>query len=77
MEEKAKNIRRSIIEMLTKAGSGHLAGPMGSADLDSTLSGKIAKYMGDEPWWEGRDKVVLSAGIMLQRCMRFWRKLDF
>lgn len=63
MEERAKNIRRSVIKMLTQAGSGHTAGPMGSADFWTLLYlGKIARYKVDEPWWEGRDRVILSAG---------------
>lgn len=49
--------------MLAKAGSGHTAGSLGAADFWTLLYlGKIAKYRVGEPWWEGRDKVVLSAG---------------
>ena len=33
LEEKANQIRQSIIEMLVAAGSGHTAGPMGMADI--------------------------------------------
>ena len=33
LELKANDIRRSIIEMLLEAGSGHTAGPLGMADI--------------------------------------------
>ncbi len=63
MEKKAGEIRLEIIKMLTNAGSGHTAGPLGSADFWATLyfGGKVA-VKPDNPWWEDRDRVVLSAG---------------
>ena len=33
LEDKAREIRISIIEMLVAAGSGHSAGPLGMADV--------------------------------------------
>jgi len=33
LEIKANNIRKSVIEMLIEAGSGHTAGPLGMADI--------------------------------------------
>lgn len=63
MEERARNIRRSIVKMLVAAGSGHTAGSMGSADFWTLLIlGKLAKYNVNELWWEERDRIVLSAG---------------
>ena len=37
LEEKARDIRVSIIEMLVSAGSGHSAGPLGMADIFTAL----------------------------------------
>ena len=37
LENIAVKIRKDIIEMLTEAGSGHLAGAMGMADIFVTL----------------------------------------
>jgi len=49
--------------MLLNAGSGHSAGPLGSADFFTSLYfGDVIKYKVDDPWWEDRDRVVLSAG---------------
>ena len=37
MEEKARDIRVSVIEMLVEAGSGHSAGALGMADIFTAL----------------------------------------
>jgi transketolase len=62
LEEKAKEIRISIIEMLVAAGSGHSAGPLGMADIFATLYFHILKHKPEDPFWEERDRVVLSNG---------------
>lgn len=63
LEEKARVIREEIIKMLVNAGSGHAAGPLGSADFWTALYfGDLINYRSDEPWWDGRDRVILSAG---------------
>ena len=61
--EKATSLRTEVIKMLTLAGTGHAAGPLGSADFWAYLylSGVI-NFRVNEPWWEDRDRVVLSAG---------------
>ena len=61
--EKSREIRVEIIKMLAKAESGHTAGAMGTADLFTALYfGGIINYRKDEPYWESRDRVVLSCG---------------
>ena len=63
LENKANEIRKSIIEMLSLAGSGHPAGALGSTDFWTVLYfGKLIEYKANDPWWDGRDRVVLSAG---------------
>ncbi len=60
---KANLLRAEVVRMLTTAGSGHSAGPLGSADFWTILYlGNLINYRADEPWWEERDRVVLSAG---------------
>lgn len=61
----ANEIRRDIIRMLVRAGSGHSGGPLGSADIFAVLyfSG-VMRYQPDNMSWEGRDRFVLSAGHM-------------
>jgi len=62
LEEKANNIRESIIEMLVEAGSGHTAGPLGMADIFTILYFHILKHDPKNLSWEERDRVVLSNG---------------
>jgi len=61
----ANEIRRDIIRMLVRAGSGHSGGPLGSADLFAALYfGGVMRYRADDMQWSGRDRFVLSAGHM-------------
>jgi transketolase len=62
LERKANSIRQSIIEMLTEAGSGHTAGPLGMADVFTLLYFGIMKHDPENPKWEERDRLILSNG---------------
>lgn len=62
METKANEIRQSVIEMLIEAGSGHSAGPLGTADLFTALFFYILRHDPTSPHWKGRDLFVLSNG---------------
>jgi len=62
LEFKANEIRQSIIEMLTEAGSGHTAGPLGMADVFTLLYFGILKHDPKDPDWEERDRLILSNG---------------
>lgn len=62
MEEKARDIRVSIIEMLAEAGSGHPAGALGMADIFTALFFGILKHDPTNPMWEERDRLVISNG---------------
>ncbi len=62
LEEKANEIRRLIIETLVEAGSGHSAGPLGMADIFSALYFHILKFDPHNPFWDERDRLVLSNG---------------
>jgi transketolase len=61
----ANEIRRDIIRMLVRAGSGHSGGPLGSADIFAVLyfSG-VMRYQPSDMSWPERDRFVLSAGHM-------------
>lgn len=58
----AMKIRKDVLEMLLKFGSGHLGGSMSIADLMAVLYGKDLAYDPNNPRWQGRDRVVLSKG---------------
>ncbi|MEN9560866.1 MAG: tktB protein [Candidatus Parcubacteria bacterium] len=62
IEEKAKAIRVTIIEMLAAAKSGHLAGPLGMSDIFAALYFHVLKHDPKNPDWEGRDRLLLSNG---------------
>lgn len=62
LEEKANNIRESIIEMLVEAGSGHTAGPLGMADVFTVLYFHTLKHNPKKPDWDERDRLILSNG---------------
>lgn len=62
LEEKAMRIRKSIIEMLIEAGSGHSAGPLGLADIFTAFYFHILNHKPKEPEWEDRDRLILSNG---------------
>ena len=65
LEQKALDIRRSIIEMLIEAKSGHTAGPLDMADIFTYLyfaGPHVLKHDPKNPQWQYRDRVVLSNG---------------
>lgn len=62
LEVKANEVRQSIIEMLTKAGSGHTAGPLGMADIFTAFYFHILKHDPKNPDLEERDRLILSNG---------------
>jgi transketolase len=58
-------IRRDIIRMLVRAGSGHSGGPLGSADIFATMYfGGYMRYNPADMNDPSRDRFVLSAGHM-------------
>ncbi len=62
LEKKALDIRRSILESLIEAGSGHTAGPLDMADIFTYLYFHALKHDPKKPDWSYRDRVVLSNG---------------
>lgn len=67
LEEKAHEIRTSIIETLVEinkdyATGGHTAGPLGMADIFTLLYFHILRHNPKNPDWEERDRLILSNG---------------
>lgn len=62
LEEKALAIRRSIIQSLSAAQSGHSAGALGMADVYATLYFHVLNHKPKQPDWPDRDRVLLSNG---------------
>ena len=59
---KANDIRQDIIKSLVEAKSGHSAGPLGMADVFTSLFFKILKYNPKNLKWADRDYLILSNG---------------
>jgi transketolase len=68
LEQKAKQIRRLIIQMLAKAGSGHPGGSLSSADLITVLYFSVLRYDPKNPAWPDRDRFHMSKG----HCCPLW-----
>ena len=59
----ANQLRADVLRMVVQAGAGHVAGPLSSAELIATLYfGGLTKFDPQNPWWEERDRIVLSCG---------------
>lgn len=65
LPEQARRIRCRVIQMLAAAGSGHSAGSLGMADALTALYFQVLQHRPQEPLWEGRDRLVLSAGHLV------------
>ncbi len=62
LEQKANEIRMTLIDVLEDAGSGHTAGPLGMADIFTAFYFHILNHDSGNPGWEDRDRLILSNG---------------
>ncbi|MES3005331.1 MAG: transketolase [Patescibacteria group bacterium] len=62
LEKHANDIRRSIIEMLLEAKSGHSGGPLGMSDIFAALYFHVLRHDSKNPEMQNRDRLVLSNG---------------
>jgi len=59
---KANKIRRDIVEMITKAKSGHPGGSLSAVEIVTALYFKVMRHNPKNPQWEDRDRLILSKG---------------
>jgi transketolase len=62
MVEKAKILRRHVITMTARVGSGHCGGSLSSAELVTALFFHELRHDPQNPRWPDRDRFVLSKG---------------
>jgi len=62
LKELAKRLRRHIITMIGKAGSGHPGGSLSAVEILATLYCKILRHDPQNPCWPERDRFILSKG---------------
>ena len=68
LKEKATQLRRLVIKMLEKAGSGHPGGSLSSTDIITALFFDQLRHDPKNPTWEDRDRFHLSKG----HCCPIW-----
>ena len=62
MKGVAKRLRRHIISMTGKAGSGHPGGSLSSVEIATALYFKVLRHKPRDPQWADRDRFILSKG---------------
>lgn len=63
LEELARQLRLDILEMTTRAGSGHPSSSWSAVEIVTALYfGGVLRYQPDQPWWEDRDRFIMSKG---------------
>lgn len=62
LEEKARELRVSIVKTLHKSQSGHTGGSLSAIDIVAALYFHEMRHDPENPQWEERDQFVLSKG---------------
>ncbi|MCL6451771.1 MAG: transketolase [Acetobacteraceae bacterium] len=62
LEARARTLRRHVIAMTGRAGSGHPGGSLSAADIVAALYFHVLRLDPARPRWEERDRFVLSKG---------------
>ena len=62
MKAVAKKLRRHIITMIGKVGSGHPGGSLSAVEIVTVLYFKLLRHMPSNPQWSDRDRFILSKG---------------
>ncbi len=62
LEERARQIRRHIVESIYHAKSGHPGGSLSATDVITALYFDVMEHRPEDPSWEDRDYFVLSKG---------------
>ena len=63
LKDKARAIRKTMLEMCITAGKGHVTSSMSCVDIFVTLyHGAVMQVRPEEPDWPGRDRLFLSKG---------------
>ncbi len=62
LQQKANQLRKDILTMIARAGSGHPGGSLSIVDILAVLYYKVMRLRPQEPLWPERDRFVLSKG---------------
>jgi transketolase len=58
----ARRLRRYIVTMIGRAGSGHPGGSLSAVEIVATLYWKVLRHKPAAPGWADRDRFILSKG---------------
>lgn len=62
LKKSALQIRREIIEAVSRAGCGHPGGSLSAVEIFTVLYGYKMRHDPKNPAWEGRDRLIISKG---------------
>jgi transketolase len=63
LREKARELRLNILDMTTRAASGHPSSSFSAVEILTALYfGGILRYRSHDPWWPERDRFIMSKG---------------
>ena len=63
LDEIARQLRLDILEMTTRAGSGHPSSSFSATEIVAALYfGGVLRYRSDDPLWPARDRFIMSKG---------------
>ncbi len=62
LRQLAWKLRKEVLRVLVKAGSGHTASSLGLAEFMAVMYGEILEYDPERFNWSGRDRLVVSNG---------------
>lgn len=68
LEQKARKVRYRIVEMISRAGSGHPGGSLSATDLITALFFTTLRFDPQRPCWPDRDRFHMSKG----HCCPLW-----
>lgn len=72
LQVSALRVRRKILRMIKAGKAGHAGGALSMADVLTVLYFKVMRVDPENPGWEGRDRLVLSAG---HKCLGLYAAL--
>ena len=74
LRQVSKSIRKNILNMAFTAGSSsaHIGGALSIADIMTVLFATKIKYLKGDPYFEGRDRFILSKG---HACLAYYASL--
>jgi len=62
MDERSKNLRRTVVDVISIDRRGHFGSAMSSIEILRVLFDSFLSFRSNQPDWENRDRFILSKG---------------